>query len=103
MATLRLSDGERLDVLAAAVLDYLNETFSEGELDDDSSPPHTTLYNLASAMDERRLGRPPGSNGHDAHADEQATEAVEWARGEGRLGMVGRRLLENVHPTERTP
>src|SRR5438128_5545298 len=40
----------RLAVLAGYTLDVLDEEFTESQLDDDSNPPRTDLYNLASAI-----------------------------------------------------
>lgn len=96
MTALRLTERQRLDVLAAAVLDTLNELYTEGELDDDSSPPQTTLYNLADAMLERHVKDAAGNQGREAHADEQAISALGYAAGEGYLGAIAKDLRKAI-------
>lgn len=96
----RLSHRERLEVLAAAVLDYLDDTFSEGELDDDAGPPQTVLYNLASALEDgARTDTPPTLVAdHDRHADEEASEVLIRGIGvaDGRLEHLRRRHAEEA-------
>jgi hypothetical protein len=96
----RLGHCERLEVLAAAVLDYLDDTFTEAELDNDSGPPATVLYNLASALlDGARTDTPATLIAdHDRHADEEASEALQRGigGGPGRLYDVHKRILEEL-------
>ncbi len=74
MADLRFSDRDRATLLAAAVIDYLNETFSESELDDDSNPLHTDLYNLAAAVQERH-----DAQGGEEHCDRELRLHAEYS------------------------
>lgn len=107
MSALRLTDRERLAVLSAAVLDTLDELYTESELDRDDNPPQTALYNLAAAMEDAVRPYPttgvPGLEQqrnralratHEGQADELATEALSW--GEGRLEHLRGRLLEGM-------
>lgn len=118
MTALRLGTADRLEVLAGAVLDYLDAAFSEGELDDDSNPPHTELYNLASAMADaaRPLELSASASelrlraDHERHADELATMALEYADEPGRLALIRRRIVAGLEKAlggaidpERTP
>jgi hypothetical protein len=47
------ADRDRADLLAAVGCDTLTELFTESQLDDESNPPQTTLYNLAHAVWDR--------------------------------------------------
>lgn len=52
MTLLDFNERHRLAILTAVVLDFLDEAYGESGLDDDSNPPQTELYNLASSVDE---------------------------------------------------
>lgn len=70
---LRLSDRGRLDVLAAAVLDYLDERTAAEIADGGGS-----LYNLAAALEARRLESPDGFD-YYLDADREVTRVLENA------------------------
>jgi hypothetical protein len=98
VATLRLTNTERLEVLAAAVIDYLNDPLGVAGLDDDSNPPHTELFNLASALvgPLRYSSRAPDAaalkRDDERHADEEAT-AILVGADSGALAVVRRSLI----------
>lgn len=74
----RLSDSERLAVLSAFVLDTLDEMFEESQLDDDSNPPQTVLYNVASACRDLRAS-PVSGYDRAEYADRELTSVIESA------------------------
>jgi hypothetical protein len=97
MPSYRFELMERLGLLAAAALDVLDEEFTEGQLDDDSHPPRTDLYNLADAVvtfvGERRLGdKPVRGYARDAIVDELLNELVDGIDGGGHVGALWGRL-----------
>lgn len=101
---LRLDARQRLEVLAAAVLDYLDDAFSESELDDDSNPPHTELYNLAGAMADAAVLPPVDAHSsalrlhadHERHADDLAANTLEYRGDTGRLGIARQRIAADL-------
>lgn len=74
---------EAMKLLAASVLDYLDETFTEGQLDDDSNPPHTALYNLAHSV----LGRQDSQDALE-HSNVELTTLVQYRTDSGYAKVV---------------
>jgi len=83
----RFTPKERCELLAAAVCDYLNESYSESELELDQEKAN--LYNLAAAVLERDIGNSThsGGTGGDEHLDR---ELLEWVEAAGEGDMVHR-------------
>lgn len=79
-----------LDLLAAYVLDVLNDEFTEGELDDDANPPRTCLYILADAILERNRDA-----GAKAHFEREIAMTVKY---EGRYGALAQVLAREPAP-----
>lgn len=97
MPSYRFEVLERLGLLAAAALDVLDEEFTEGQLDDDSHPPRTDLYNLADAVvtfvGERRLGdKPILGYDRDAIVDELLNDVVDRVGETGHVAALWARL-----------
>lgn len=95
MPRYEFTESEALDLLAAAVCDTLDELFSEGELDDDSGPPQTALYNLASALGNRRSDAGAPGDGH-RHAQTELNLLVEYRADAGSVSVVWKRLREKI-------
>lgn len=107
MSALRLTDGDRLAVLAAAVLEVLDEELDGNEPDE--SDPRAWLYNLADAMRdaaepvvtvgvpgiEQERNRARGADARE-HADRLATEVLSHGSPAWRLERLRARLLTEL-------
>lgn len=93
MTALRLNDRQRLDALAALVLDSLTDYADEGTIE--SSPELANLYNAAAAVAERN-GRPIAGYDRPAHADELLTAALAAAGADGALGQLWPSIRDSI-------
>lgn len=97
MASYRFEALERMGLLAAFVIDVLDEEFTEAQLDRDDHPPRTDLYNLADAVvtyvgEQRGGDRPIMGYDRDAIVDDNLNDLVERFGDVGRVGQLWRRL-----------